>query len=266
MLADVKSSSHEIFSSEHLRVATWNIAAVNNNPFEYWVTHNDPSYNRLMADVQSAIDCPQQHDKAVSTIFTEVMFQELLSDMENTGLLVASSRTVLEQRWQQDIGKRCAISGFLADKAIGAKRLASMPDRITNTIRAADGSVLYRPAVINCFAGDLSGLPAWWGLWRSFMFATRVRVHGIGDGEGELVCRLLEPISRAKYPALTEEEEAVSVPLQVNEHPSNPSSISRSILASLLPCFLASFHPSNYFLNLLSFRLFIPSYFCLRFM
>ena len=30
-----------------LRVATWNIAAINNNPFEYWITHDDADYNRL---------------------------------------------------------------------------------------------------------------------------------------------------------------------------------------------------------------------------
>jgi hypothetical protein len=35
-----------------LRATTWNIAAVNNNPFEYWVTHPDKAYNKLMADVQ----------------------------------------------------------------------------------------------------------------------------------------------------------------------------------------------------------------------
>ena len=29
-----------------LRVATWNIAAINNNPFEYWITHDDADYNR----------------------------------------------------------------------------------------------------------------------------------------------------------------------------------------------------------------------------
>lgn len=32
--------------SGNLNIVTWNIAAVNNNPFEYWVTHHDPGYNR----------------------------------------------------------------------------------------------------------------------------------------------------------------------------------------------------------------------------
>lgn len=31
-----------------LRVATWNVAAINNNPFEYWITHDDANYNALM--------------------------------------------------------------------------------------------------------------------------------------------------------------------------------------------------------------------------
>ena len=41
-----------------LRVATWNIAAINNNPFEYWITHDDADYNVLMEGVQSFIDQP----------------------------------------------------------------------------------------------------------------------------------------------------------------------------------------------------------------
>ena len=41
-------------SSSHadLHVATWNIAAINNNPFEYWITHDDPAYNNMMDAVQ----------------------------------------------------------------------------------------------------------------------------------------------------------------------------------------------------------------------
>ena len=39
-------------------MATWNIAAINNNPFEYWITHDDADYNALMEGVQSFIDEP----------------------------------------------------------------------------------------------------------------------------------------------------------------------------------------------------------------
>ena len=38
-----------------LRVATWNIAAINNNPFEYWITHDDADYNRLVARVRVGV-------------------------------------------------------------------------------------------------------------------------------------------------------------------------------------------------------------------
>ena len=41
-----------------LRVSTWNIAAVNNNPFEYWLTHPDADYEKLMTDVQNFVENP----------------------------------------------------------------------------------------------------------------------------------------------------------------------------------------------------------------
>ena len=42
----------------------------------------------------------------------------------------------------------------------GDKRLASMPDRTTNTIKTISGEV-YRPTVINCYKGDLSTVEKW---------------------------------------------------------------------------------------------------------
>ena len=36
--------------------------------------------------------------------------------------------------WETEYKNRYAIAGFLKDKAIGSKRLISMPDRISNTI------------------------------------------------------------------------------------------------------------------------------------
>ena len=35
-----------------VNVATWNAAAINNNPFEYWITHSDQESNALMDAVQ----------------------------------------------------------------------------------------------------------------------------------------------------------------------------------------------------------------------
>eukprot|EP00292_Cryptomonas_paramecium_P013525 CAMPEP_0113663186 /NCGR_PEP_ID=MMETSP0038_2-20120614/996_1 /TAXON_ID=2898 /ORGANISM="Cryptomonas paramecium" /LENGTH=222 /DNA_ID=CAMNT_0000578173 /DNA_START=231 /DNA_END=896 /DNA_ORIENTATION=+ /assembly_acc=CAM_ASM_000170 len=203
--------------SDDIMAVTWNIAAVNNNPFEYWVTHNDPAYNVLMADVQSVMDSPGEHDDELGSVMTDIMMDELCHDMAEAGIFssISDSHHRLDQYWRRDLRPRKAISGFLADRSIGAKRLASMPDRITNTIRTADGPVLFRPAAVNCFHGDLSDYTSWWRQWRHFVFHTTVRVHGSSAAHPRPVCALLEPISRAKYPAVTEEEETISVPLQI---------------------------------------------------
>ncbi len=49
------------------------------------------------------------------------------------------------------------------------------------------------------------------------MFATYVQIFNNGDGESspQLVCDLIDPINREKYPALSVEEQAIGVPLQI---------------------------------------------------
>ena len=37
---------------DNLTVATWNVAAINNNPFEYWISYPDLSYNEFMQDIE----------------------------------------------------------------------------------------------------------------------------------------------------------------------------------------------------------------------
>ena len=49
-------------------MATWNIAAINNNPFEYWITHDDADYNALMEGVQSFIDQPGAQPPRISLV------------------------------------------------------------------------------------------------------------------------------------------------------------------------------------------------------
>jgi len=39
------------------------MAAINNNPFEYWITHDDKAYNKLMEDVSAFINDPK--DKVI---------------------------------------------------------------------------------------------------------------------------------------------------------------------------------------------------------
>ena len=78
-----------------LKTATWNIAAVNNNPFEYWVKHEDASYNTLMQGVESFIEQPGERDVPVSQVFTPAMWAELKALMMTQGWDVSAT----EQLW-----------------------------------------------------------------------------------------------------------------------------------------------------------------------
>ena len=94
-------------------------------------------------------------DVPVGDVFTPAMWAELKQEMSTRGW---SGLAEVEALWTSDFRKRPIISGFMKDKALGEKRLASMPDRITNTINLASGGVANRPTVINCFEGDMTSL------------------------------------------------------------------------------------------------------------
>lgn len=203
-------------ASNVLNIVTWNIAAINNNPFEYWITHNDADYNKLMADVESFISAPGARDVLVEQVFTPAMWVELKAEMRERGW---AGLEEVEAIWSQDYSKRSIIAGFLKDHSLGEKRLASMPDRITNTIRTADAAgVAYRPTVINCFSGEMGTLPAWWAAWKRFMFHEPLALPGASDkAKGPVwlgAAGLLQKIKRSKYPAVSEREENISIPLQ----------------------------------------------------
>ena len=72
-----------------------------------------------------------------------------------------------------DFAGRKIISGFMKDKELGEKRLASMPDRVTNTINTlGEAGKVHRPTVISCYDGDMSSMAAWWpGLGLGLGFA-----------------------------------------------------------------------------------------------
>lgn len=95
---------------------------------------------------------------------------------------------------------------------MGLKRLASMPDRVSNTINVIDGEPVFRPTVINMYDGDLSSLDKWWDVWEKFMFDDKLKIKR--DQDPQAVYQLLKPIKKSKYPAITEEEEKDSLPLQ----------------------------------------------------
>lgn len=196
-----------------LTCLTWNVAAVNNNPFEYWVSHDDPAYLRLMNDVQEFIDSPSNdQDVEVRSVFPDALFEELASMMSAEGWGGIEETRKL---WRDDFSQRKIMSGFLKDKQLGAKRLASMPDRLTNTVNLFGGGVSCRPTVINNYEPPLPDIATWWEAWKSWMFSLELEVPAKGGGSKKArPCSMLETIPRAKYPALTESEEAISVPLQ----------------------------------------------------
>jgi hypothetical protein len=90
-----------------------------------------------------------------------------------------------------------------------------MPDRITNTINVeGSNEQVYRPTVINMYEGDLSSLDKWWAAWEKFMFDDKVKIKEKDVVSEREPYRMLQPIKKAKYPAITEQEEKDSLPLQ----------------------------------------------------
>ena len=149
-------------STSALKMVTWNIAAVNNNPFEYWLTHPDPAYDQLMQDVQNFIEEPGAADVPVGEVFTQAMFDELDALMTAQGWDAAD----LCRTEYGALAQRKIISGFMKDSEMGNKRLMSMPDRMTNMIDLSGGGAAYRPTVISSYSGDMATVDAWWTQWK----------------------------------------------------------------------------------------------------
>ncbi|KAL7437069.1 hypothetical protein ACHAXM_007130 [Skeletonema potamos] len=189
-------------------VVTWNVAAINNNPFEYWITYNEP-YEKLMTDVESFLEAPDDRDVPVFEVFGEGMFSKLDGRMQQVGWESVRSY------WETDFKHRKIVSGFMKDSLLGSKRLASMPDRITNTINVVGSDEpVCRPTVINMYGKDLSSLDLWWSAWEEFMFDTPLEMKTKKGIEQKAPYEMLQPIKKSKYPDITEDEEKVSLPLQ----------------------------------------------------
>jgi|EP01044_Picomonas_judraskeda_P004246 hypothetical protein len=179
-----------------ITMTTWNIAAVNNNPFEYWITHDDDAYNALMDNVQLFIDEPGERDVQVDAVFTPEMFGELASEMTKVGM---EGIDTVAAMWEGDYRKRRIISGFMKDKEIGNKRLASMPDRITNTINTLDEGAVCRPTIINCYDKPMDTVGDWWVQWKEFHFERKVLVkEKKGKSEPKPVWSMLSGIKKDK--------------------------------------------------------------------
>ncbi len=188
--------------SDKIKLATWNIAAINNNPFEYWITWNDKRYINMMENMSKTIkEPPKLLDVPVQNIFTDKMYNELEEDMRKAGF---TDLEKVRNYWENEYKNRKILSEFIKDSTIGKKRLASMPDRVTNTIEMSNNKIIYRPTVINCYDKDLASMDEWWKNWKAFIFG----------GPSNEIYKMFKPIKKSKYPAITTDEAAVSLPLQ----------------------------------------------------
>ena len=91
-----------------LQVSTWNIAAINNNPFEYWITYDEnPDYEKIMTSIEGFLEEPGDKDVPVAEVFTEDMFSQLEKRMDGVGW------DNVRSYWDADFKKRKIVSGFM---------------------------------------------------------------------------------------------------------------------------------------------------------
>jgi len=207
-------------SSPKLKIATWNVAAINNNPFEYWITIAEgskykQSYDGLMVEVENFLENPEANDVPVDQVFTEDMFEQLMGRVKKETDWPAADLQKVRKYWRTDYSQRKIVTEFLKDATLGSKRLASMPDRVTNTVGVVGGESVFRPTVINMYEGDLGSTEKWFAQWSEFFFDTTLPIMDGGKVVKRKGFELLQPIKKSKYPAVTEEEEAISLPLQL---------------------------------------------------
>ena len=101
-------------TGRRLTVATWNIAAINNNPFEYWITMKEnPAYEQLMVNVEQFLENPKEKDVAVSEVFTEDMFTKLDGQLTKVGW------TSVRPYWEKDFKDRKIVSQFMKVNSLG---------------------------------------------------------------------------------------------------------------------------------------------------
>jgi len=212
-----------------LSLLSWNLAAINNNPFEYHVGNTTKEHDQLMFRVAKIIRTPPPHiNLPLSDLISPAMLHQLFTHMLRSPHYNDQHVKVVEDMWKKDYSHRKAISSFLKDVELGKKRLTSYPDRMTNTIRVEgvrgagrhtghhEGTTHPRPTVINCYNGTkdhFETLPIWWNEWMRFMFEDIVDL-GTEFNSALHPHQLLRPIHRKKYPAISVDEELVSLPLQ----------------------------------------------------
>ena len=114
-----KLTSSSSTSDTKLNAITWNIAAINNNPFEYYISTDMLQYNDLMNNISHIIQTPSDDiDIPINQIFSNNMFIELLEKI-NSFPEISKTSSLLPDIWQIDYSERKCISGFIKDNLIG---------------------------------------------------------------------------------------------------------------------------------------------------
>jgi hypothetical protein len=95
-------------TGRRLAITTWNIAAINNNPFEYWITYKEnPDYEKLMINIENFLETPGDQDVKVKQVFTQAMFNKLDSRLVGVGW------KSVKNYWDSDFQDRKIVSGFM---------------------------------------------------------------------------------------------------------------------------------------------------------
>eukprot|EP00457_Paulinella_chromatophora_P001270 gb/GEZN01001272.1/.p1 GENE.gb/GEZN01001272.1/~~gb/GEZN01001272.1/.p1 ORF type:complete len:971 (-),score=160.49 gb/GEZN01001272.1/:211-3123(-) len=208
-VSSVSAKDFKLVPVAPIKVLTWNLAAINNNPFEYHIDSPDPSYLKVMSAYQDFIENPGARDIPIDQVFTEQYYNQLMITM---GKFDLEGVEEVGEIWRKDWKTRKIITGFIKDSDIENKRFVSMPDRITSSINTVNGPV-NRPAVTNAYDGRIDTIPEWWEAWKEFMFVRGLRL-GSKQGSSKRPYELLRLIRQPKYP-LSKEEERISLPLQI---------------------------------------------------
>ena len=210
--------------TKKLRVVTWNVAAINNNPFEYWASISGEigeQYDALMKEVENTLDSGM--GDPISTFLNDKMFKELFKEMlkENADWFDENAQIALEKEWARY--KPMSAKAFLQDKDLGAKRLISFPDRFTNTINTNNGPVC-RPTAVNGYNEELpsyhENMKNWFDVWITFLFVTKN--HRPNGTNGKMIVDrpvdMIKPILKEKYKdddAIRQDEEYFSKAHQI---------------------------------------------------
>jgi len=161
-----------------LLLATWNIAGINNNPWEYYVSLDDPEYNELMLAVEEYL----------TTTGRDVMVSEVLESIDpqflsKVGALLGAARGEKLEALLSAEAVAVPLGGslvaFLESAHFGSTRLISWPDRLLNTIDAADDEKereQHRPTAINYYPQRFEDAADWFRAWLSFMASTGMAI------------------------------------------------------------------------------------------